>query len=162
MNVTSRVKGCSQLLYNNLRKETKCCKWKVIPAVWKKGHSPQLIVTLPVEKCSLVEPEMLLAFLQDLIIEPCHKPVQTSQNLGFYFFKIIFNANKIRITASPVWSFPSSYYVPHSPPHLSSAIWLPSYYPVKSSNCEAPHYANFSFFCFLPSLRSNTLLGIFF
>lgn len=74
----------------------------------KKGHSPQLIVTLPLEKCSFVEPEMLLPCLQELITEPCHKPVQTSQKLEFYFFKIIFNANTTRTTASPVWSSPSS------------------------------------------------------
>jgi len=88
----------------------------------KKGHSPQLIVTLPVEKYSFVEPEMLLPCLQELITEPCHKPVQTSQKLGFYFFKIIFNVNNIRISASHVWSFPSSYYIPHSLPYLSSVI----------------------------------------
>jgi hypothetical protein len=82
----------------------------------KKGHSPQLIVTLPVEKCSFMEPEMLLPCLQELITEPCHKTVQTSQKLGFYFFKIICNANNIRIRAFPVWSIPSSYYVPHSTP----------------------------------------------
>lgn len=40
MNVTGRVKGCSQRLYNNMRAETKCCKWKVIQAVWKERAFP--------------------------------------------------------------------------------------------------------------------------
>ena len=88
----------------------------------KRRHSPQLIVTLLVEKCLSVEPEMLLLCLQELVTEPCHKPVQTSQKLGFYFFKIICNVKNIRISASPLWSFPSYYYVPHPPPQLSSVI----------------------------------------
>jgi hypothetical protein len=62
MNVTSRVKGCSQRLYNKVRTKTNSSvlNGRSYRQSEKKKQSSKLIVTLPVKKYSAVmEAEML-------------------------------------------------------------------------------------------------------
>lgn len=160
MNVTSRVKGCSQRLYNNTRKETKCCKWKVILAVWKER-------AFPTADSHFACREMFFCGARNVITVP----TSWSLNLVTSQFKPVKNSDS---TSSRSYLMLTTYVLCVSWVVLSfllcatlpTSLMLRDLTTLVLSGEQLKlwsfHYAEFSFFCFLPSLRDNSLRGIFF
>lgn len=156
MNVTSRVKGCSQRLYNNMRKETKRCKWKAIPAVWKERAFPTADSHSARREMFFVESEMLLPWSLNPVTSQ-FKPVKNSDSTSSRSYLMLTTYVLLHLPCGPFLLLIMCH-IPHPTLHNLTTLILSG----EELKCEAPHYANFSFFRFLPSLRSNTLLGIFF